>query len=197
MGEALGVGDGGDVGVEGGTGVAVGTTGVDSPGFGEGLSAGISVATGLEPDGAVAVSPDGVQVSVAPTLASLPCVRATTEAQAPKPMNSSTTKNAAAEPLPCMKTLWPSRLISRSNLADDGDRAYDTLPDTRKQADRMLWKDDIRTRARGSRSVPRGRVTGRPMAGRSGGSPRSLHTILVRWLPSPALGGIMWLMEGE
>ena len=121
VGETLGVGDGGGVGVDGGTGVAVGTTGVDSSGFGVGVPAGMSVAIGLESDSAVAVSPAGVQVSVAATSPSLPRVRAIREAQAPKLMNSNTARNAAAEPLPCIRSLWSRPLVSGSNLSNAGD----------------------------------------------------------------------------
>jgi hypothetical protein len=117
----LGVGDGGGVGVDGGTGVTVGTTGVDSSGFGEGVPAGMSVAIGLKSDGAVAVSPAGVQVSAATTSPSLPRVRAMKDAQAPKLMNSNTARNAAAEPLLCIRSLWSRPLVSGSNLAKAGD----------------------------------------------------------------------------
>ena len=118
VGETLGVGDGGEVGVDGGTGVAVGTTGVDSPGFGAVVPAGMSVAMGLESDTTVVVGPAGVKVSVATASPSRPRVRAMNEPQTPRLMNSNTARNAKAEPLPCIRNPCSSRLVPRSDLRD-------------------------------------------------------------------------------
>ena len=105
----MGVGDGGEVGVDGGTGVAVGATGVDSSDPGEGVSAGVSVGTGLEPTGTVPVTSIGVPLSIATPGDSLPLVKAEKAAKAPTHITSSTKKNAIAEPLLCMEVTHPSR----------------------------------------------------------------------------------------
>ncbi len=105
----MGVGDGGGVGVDGGTGVAVGMTGVDSSGLGEGVPAGVSVDTGWVSDGAVAVAPVGVRVSSTTVLDSRLLVRAEKPAAAPTHMTNRTTMNATAELLLCMGVSGPFR----------------------------------------------------------------------------------------
>ena len=105
----MGVGDGGEVGVDGGTGVAVGATGVDSSEPGEGVSAGVSVETGLEPTSAVPVASFGVPLSIATPGDSLPPVRVEKAAKAPTHITSRTKKNAIAEPLFCIEVTHPSR----------------------------------------------------------------------------------------
>ena len=105
----MGVGEGGGVGVDGGTGVAVATTGVDSSGLGEGVPAGLSVGTGLRSEGAVAVTPAGVRLSSATLPDSLPLVSTEKPAHAPTHMTSKTTMNATAELLLCIGVSGPFR----------------------------------------------------------------------------------------
>jgi hypothetical protein len=105
----MGVGDGGEVGVDGGTVVAVGTTGVDSSGLGEGVPAGVSVGTQLASAGAVAVAPAGVRLSSATVPDSRPLVRAEKPTPAPIHITSKTTMNATAELLLCMEISGPFR----------------------------------------------------------------------------------------
>lgn len=74
------MGRGGEVGVTGGTGVAVGATGVDTSECGVGVSPGVSVGTGVELVAVVAAPVVGVKVSKAMTLAPLPLMRVETAA---------------------------------------------------------------------------------------------------------------------
>ncbi|TKJ30693.1 MAG: hypothetical protein CEE40_04160 [Chloroflexi bacterium B3_Chlor] len=97
------VGWGGDAGVAGGSGAAVGASGVDSSECGDGVVIGVSVPASGDPLTVFSPLAVGVQLSTAITLPPLLFVKVESAAQAPTHITKRTKTNAIAEPLFCIR----------------------------------------------------------------------------------------------